>query len=136
MTLCIFFLAVFMMNVIHDIYVVMIAKTFLILAFLKAASLGPGKRKSSESVDVTAAPTSSPKVNSAPTSFPRQILPLMMNISREPLPYFLPCGICPPKMSWFVWVLLLSQKRMSRPNHRMKDILLLSLPCLMKASSV
>ena len=52
------------------------------LPHLKAASLSPGKRKSSESGDVAAAPTSSPKVNSPPKSLPEANLGVDMLLAR------------------------------------------------------
>ena len=52
------------------------------LPHLKAASLSPGKRKSSESGDVAAAPTSSPKVNSPPKSLPGANLGVDMLLAR------------------------------------------------------
>ena len=75
------------------------------LPHLKAASLSPGKRKSSESGDVSAAPTSSPKVNSPPKSFPEANLGVdMLALLARPGTLYVRTRLYPYMQSFYPYI--------------------------------
>ena len=113
--LCAFFyLAVFMMNVIHDIICCDDCQNLSDFGLFKGGLTGTWEEKVFRICRPDCCPILLTKGVFCPIIVPKANPPPLDGYFRGFfLPYFLHCGICLQYFCWFVWVLLFLQKRMS-----------------------